>query len=1114
MRRKLGQAIGRAAGHGGRAVHLLARLVFMAGLGVVLAAGVLVWRLAQGPIALPWLVERLETVANADGNPTRLQIGQAALAWEGFSQGVDRPLDIVLTDLAIIDRDGNHRTDLPHAAVSFSVAGLMMGEILPRAIALDGLHLRGVRAADGTLELDLGTLTETADAASENAGGLNASAGLADAIAMLAGEIGVGGKTLSRWRDLSLLRLRGASATLVDRQLGVVWQVPTLSFEMRRANGGGATGHATLLLGLGDQRVGLELGASLKPGGQRIAVTAQASRVLPSSLATASPPFAPLAALEAPLDLSGAASIGAGLDFADLAITARLGSGQIRMARGALPIRAGTVQLSGTPAAFTVEIPRLELAAGAEMPVSIVAGKAQVQRDDQGLTAKITASLDKLAFADVGALWPDGLGGKTTKKWLAENITNGIAHDMTVALELQAPPDLADVSVTALSGGLQGSDLTVHWLRPIPPLEHGVATLRFLGPDALAIDVAAAQQSGTAMAVSNGRVVISGLSVRDQVADISADLSGPAADMLGVLQNKRLHLFDTRPIEMRAPSGQIAGKLAITALPLEDFLTVDMVKLRGSGQTSDLHLGGIAAGRDLDHGKLSFEVNNEALKLRGNAELAGIPSEVQVEMDFRPGGPGQVIQKVSVAGMVSQMALAGLGVDASDLLTGSAAVQAEWSQRRNNRAEVVVRADLGNAGLAVKRLNFDKPTGRPATLEARVQLDKDRVTGIDRLALAGSGIDVQGQVDYALGRPQVLRLQRLRFGSLTNVTGDLSWPRREGDPWGVTLNGAGLDASGEFGTPGRTASTPAREDAGPPWTMDAHIEQVRMGEGRTLYGLALRASNDGRITRQARINGRTAPGGGAFEININPAGKGRELRGSAEDAGGLIAALDVISDMRGGRLVLSGSYDDGKPSHPLSGTAEISEFRVHDAPALAKLLQAVTVYGLLDAVKSADLSFSSLTAPFRMTGDILEVQDARAFSPSLGITGKGRFDLARHVMDADGTVVPAYYLNSLLGRIPLVGNLLSAEKGGGLLAVGFSMRGPSEDPSVLVNPLTAVTPGFLRKLFNIFDGTPIVPAPDQPAAPPALAPAPAPAPSGGKPTTALPAPPGGAGGRN
>jgi hypothetical protein len=31
------------------------------------------------------------------------------------------------------------------------------------------------------------------------------------------------------------------------------------------------------------------------------------------------------------------------------------------------------------------------------------------------------------------------------------------------------------------------------------------------------------------------------------------------------------------------------------------------------------------------------------------------------------------------------------------------------------------------------------------------------------------------------------------------------------------------------------------------------------------------------------------------------------------------------------------------------------------------------------------------------------------------------------------------------------------------------MNGPSKDPSVAVNPLSALTPGFMRRLFNIFD---------------------------------------------
>ncbi len=66
-----------------------------------------------------------------------------------------------------------------------------------------------------------------------------------------------------------------------------------------------------------------------------------------------------------------------------------------------------------------------------------------------------------------------------------------------------------------------------------------------------------------------------------------------------------------------------------------------------------------------------------------------------------------------------------------------------------------------------------------------------------------------------------------------------------------------------------------------------------------------------------------------------------------------------------------------------------------------------------------------------------------------------------------GTVVPAYALNSALGRIPVVGPIFSPEKGGGLFAARYSVDGPFGDASVSVNPLSVLTPGFLRGLFDI-----------------------------------------------
>ena len=46
-------------------------------------------------------------------------------------------------------------------------------------------------------------------------------------------------------------------------------------------------------------------------------------------------------------------------------------------------------------------------------------------------------------------------------------------------------------------------------------------------------------------------------------------------------------------------------------------------------------------------------------------------------------------------------------------------------------------------------------------------------------------------------------------------------------------------------------------------------------------------------------------------------------------------------------------------------------------------------------------------------------------------------------LELEGTIVPSYLLNSLPGRLPLVGRLFSAEPGGGLLAATFTATGRS-----------------------------------------------------------------------
>ena len=85
-------------------------------------------------------------------------------------------------------------------------------------------------------------------------------------------------------------------------------------------------------------------------------------------------------------------------------------------------------------------------------------------------------------------------------------------------------------------------------------------------------------------------------------------------------------------------------------------------------------------------------------------------------------------------------------------------------------------------------------------------------------------------------------------------------------------------------------------------------------------------------------------------------------------------------------------------------------------------------------------------------------------------------DKSNSTMDLQGTIVPMSEINTFLSNIPLIGDLLTGGSGGGIIAATYTMKGNSKEPSVLINPLSVLTPGFLRTI--LFEGGYDEPIPD------------------------------------
>jgi hypothetical protein len=327
----------------------------------------------------------------------------------------------------------------------------------------------------------------------------------------------------------------------------------------------------------------------------------------------------------------------------------------------------------------------------------------------------------------------------------------------------------------------------------------------------------------------------------------------------------------------------------------------------------------------------------------------------------------------------------------------------------------------------------------------------------------GPGLVVASHAQIRPGLGTMLQLDRVMLGR-TEARGTIALPRFARDKLRVTLRGPSLDISAFLAKRGGNR---ADDDAKPGqgWVADLVFDRVILAKDETLAPVDLKAESDGVHISRATV---TAGGKGEVTATIAPVAGGRRLTVDSADSGAVLLAAGIADNIRGGKLRVDGFYNDALPHSPLSGTATLEQFRISDAPAIGRLLKAMTLYGAVDLLRGPGLGFQKAVAPFKFAQQVLELDGARAFSASLGVTARGKIDLLARRADVTGTVVPAYFFNQLPGLLPVVGKLFSPEKGGGVFAARYSVTGPLADPKVGVNPLAALTPGFLRGLFGLF----------------------------------------------
>jgi hypothetical protein len=188
--------------------------------------------------------------------------------------------------------------------------------------------------------------------------------------------------------------------------------------------------------------------------------------------------------------------------------------------------------------------------------------------------------------------------------------------------------------------------------------------------------------------------------------------------------------------------------------------------------------------------------------------------------------------------------------------------------------------------------------------------------------------------------------------------------------------------------------------------------------------------------------------------------------------GSALSLLDITDNIVGGRITVTGQAVDKAGKQVVVGHIEGADYSLVHAPVFARILSLPSFSGAGSMLAGSGIPFSTLRGNFAYGEDRLALDNLVGYGGAIGVTGNGVADLGRDRLDLQGTIVPAYTLNSILGIVPVIGPLLLGGEGQGLFAANYQVTGSAADPQVSVNPLSAFAPGFLRRLFQPNFGVP------------------------------------------
>ncbi|AGI68433.1 hypothetical protein OAN307_c28650 [Octadecabacter antarcticus 307] len=680
---------------------------------------------------------------------------------------------------------------------------------------------------------------------------------------------------------------------------------------------------------------------------------------------------------------------------------------------------------------FTLDIGQAVLVSDA-VPLRL---RGQVSAGLQGWSVALDLQTDVIGTDQVIALWPTGVAA-LTRDWLVENVQGGDFYDSTVVFRARpdAPPSLA------LS--MEFSDANVAIMPTLPPIEDAGGTLSIIDRR-----VAMTLDRGHVTAPVGGRIEMAGSTmviprtgVPNTPARFDLSMQGRLTAVMAILNLEPFDILRNVDLPVSFAQGR-ASIQAVLETPLGQGVTPDQRVWSVSAQVRNVKSDLLIPNRTITASALEVVADPESLVVRGPVQLGDVAATMTFSRALGAGSQGTARVDATVSFGPAFLDAFNINLP-PEMITGAAPAQIAIDLSDPNASAFRLTSDLRGVGLSLVGFGWSKARDVAGSLTIVGQLGN--APRIDELSIAAPGLQTTGTIRLASGGGLYrAAFERVRLGGWLDAPVVLLG-HGAGRPFQVQIAGGSLDLrEANFDTGGGGEGAP----------LDIALDRLQITDGIAIENFrgtftspaGLQGQFQGDVNGTTPIRGTLVPVGGRAAVRI-----------VSDDAGGLFRAAGILRNVYGGAMEMTlipagaeGSYD---------GTLIGTTLRIRDAPALASLLDGISVVGLLAQMRGQGLLFSDVEAQFRLTPDRVIVTQSSAVGPSLGISLDGIYNQAARTMDFQGVVSPFFLINGI--------GAIFTRPGEGLIGFNFNLRGPVDNPTVLVNPLSALTPGMFRDIFR------------------------------------------------